>query len=541
MHYLIQLALGPNLKGSALIVLMNTLSGVLLLLFLSHLRVLSANIQVVEIGTLLYLLVLTLIIGLLTAVSEYLIGRMVARTESRLLKGMAGYVMSCSLAEVQANGRESVDVIFRESGVISKQMGLFLKSGKDLILLLFLFVYALSVSPIVTVLTIGGGLLYEFVSKHFKRRIRSEWGSGRAHQVRLLSRLRLIYDGFKELSLSAHVGRRFYEKEIRHNSEAICKAQGRIAFYEALLINTAQSVILGFAVIGGYFVICFGLITLAEVASLLIVFLLARGKVVSALRVYVRRDELFVAQKHVESLGIELGQIDNYEVKAYGPLVEDVHCLRFDGVFFQYPQGNESAPFRVGPINASFRRGEIVFIHGRNGCGKSTLAKLICGLYAPSGGRVECDGRVVHDSARRGYQQLFGAVFSDYCLFHPEFYADDASLNTGFLELQKRLGLGGDLLAMNDLQSAGLSTGQRKRVALALALLEEKPVYIFDEWAADQDTGFRKVFYEGLLQELAARDKLIFVISHHEDYFHVADRIFKVEEGTVCECPAHAL
>ncbi len=535
MHLLFKLALGRNWKCTAFIVVVNILSGVMLMSFLSQVRVLSEDFSSVATGTLVYVIILTLGIGLISALSEYLIGQIVALTESRFLTGMTRMVMGRPFQEVQKHGRETVDVIFRESGVISRQLELFLKSGKDVIILFFLLAYSASVSPIVTALTLVGGLLYELFTKQLRRRIRSAWGSGRGYQVRLLSRLRLIYDGFKELSLSAHAGKRFYEKEIVYNSRGMQMAQTKVALYEAIFVNAAQSVILGIAILGAFLIVRSQLISLPEVASLLVVFLLARGKIVSALRVYVRRDELLVAVKHVEALGIDLLQVDDQVVEAYAPLVEHFEKLSFDRLTFQHFEENEPSPFKVGPLSATFELGSIVFICGKNGSGKSTVAKLICGLYEPSGGSIECNGTTVETVDRRAYQQIFGAVFSDFCLFSPLFYSDDASIEAAFSELQKTFGLDKNLLDSDDLQSAGLSTGQRKRVALALAILEDKPIFIFDEWASDQDSNFRKFFYEIILKELVEKKKLIFVISHHEDYLHVADRVLEIERGQVRE------
>lgn len=78
-----------------------------------------------------------------------------------------------------------------------------------------------------------------------------------------------------------------------------------------------------------------------------------------------------------------------------------------------------------------------------------------------------------------------------------------------------------------------LSTGQRKRLALINAWLEERPVLVFDEWAADQDPTFRRIFYTELLPELKRLGKTIIVISHDDRYFDVADRLVRMAAGKV--------
>ncbi|MBH9340157.1 cyclic peptide transporter, partial [Pseudomonas aeruginosa] len=78
-----------------------------------------------------------------------------------------------------------------------------------------------------------------------------------------------------------------------------------------------------------------------------------------------------------------------------------------------------------------------------------------------------------------------------------------------------------------------LSTGQRKRLALINAWLEERPVLVFDEWAADQDPAFRRVFYTELLPDLKRQGKTIIVISHDDRYFEMADQLIRLSAGKV--------
>ena len=76
-----------------------------------------------------------------------------------------------------------------------------------------------------------------------------------------------------------------------------------------------------------------------------------------------------------------------------------------------------------------------------------------------------------------------------------------------------------------------LSRGQQKRLALLVALLEDRPFYVFDEWAADQDPHFKNIFYSELLPELKAAGKAVLVITHDERYFPLADRLLHLEDG----------
>jgi putative ATP-binding cassette transporter len=78
-----------------------------------------------------------------------------------------------------------------------------------------------------------------------------------------------------------------------------------------------------------------------------------------------------------------------------------------------------------------------------------------------------------------------------------------------------------------------LSQGQRKRLALLVAYLEDRPIYLFDEWAADQDPRFKETFYRSLLPDLKERGKTIILISHDDRFYDVGDRIITLDSGIV--------
>ena len=187
------------------------------------------------------------------------------------------------------------------------------------------------------------------------------------------------------------------------------------------------------------------------------------------------------------------------------------------------------SPFKV---NLTFKAGELIFIVGGNGSGKSTLAKLITGLYIPESGRLCLDDTAIIDTNREWYRQHFSTIFSDFYLFDrlvsPTNSPLEAQTYLKTLELEKKVSM-----SNGQLSTTKLSQGQRKRLALLGAYLEDRPIYLFDEWAADQDPVFRKIFYTQLLAELKQRGKTVLVISHDDHYFHLADRIIKLDYGRI--------
>ncbi|MEW7859250.1 cyclic peptide transporter [Pseudomonas sp. GW456-L14] len=211
-----------------------------------------------------------------------------------------------------------------------------------------------------------------------------------------------------------------------------------------------------------------------------------------------------------------------------------VHSLELRGVSYSPPAVEGSEPFHLGPINLDIKQGDIVFIVGENGCGKTTLIKLLLGLYQPQAGEIRLNGEAVTDLARDDYRQLFTTVFADYYLFDDlvqgggQQSLDSASQYLDRLEIAHKVSVKDGAFTTTD-----LSTGQRKRLALVNAWLEGRPVLVFDEWAADQDPAFRRIFYTELLPDLKRLGKTIIVISHDDRYFDIADQLVRMKAGKV--------
>lgn len=212
--------------------------------------------------------------------------------------------------------------------------------------------------------------------------------------------------------------------------------------------------------------------------------------------------------------------------------VPEFHTLALRGACFDYaaePGEAGEAGVRLGPIDLSLRSGKIVIITGGNGSGKTTLAKLLSGLYAPSEGSVLLDGVVLKSDVAAVLRQCASAIFSDFFVLPYEGHRSEVDVDLASWE--QRLGLDDKLSAASEWRSAPrLSQGQRKRLALLNLVAQDKPVCLFDEWAADQDKGYRDLFYRQLLRELAARGKIVIVVSHDTDYFFAADIVIHMKD-----------
>ncbi len=199
-----------------------------------------------------------------------------------------------------------------------------------------------------------------------------------------------------------------------------------------------------------------------------------------------------------------------------------------------FPPRPPERGFQLGPISLSFQPGKITFLVGGNGSGKSTLAKLITGLYSPQSGTITLNGTLITEENREWYRQHFSAIFSDFFLFDRCLGMGNADLDQEATTYLKHLQLDHKVQVKNGVFSTTqLSQGQRKRLALLIAYLEDRPVYVFDEWAADQEPLFREFFYREILPSLKQRRKTVLVITHDDRYFHMADQLIKLDYGQI--------
>ena len=218
---------------------------------------------------------------------------------------------------------------------------------------------------------------------------------------------------------------------------------------------------------------------------------------------------------------------------------EKFRSLHCEGITYRYPRAPGQREFAIGPLDLDIRRGEITFVIGGNGTGKSTFLKLLCGLLRPDAGTVMLNDHVITPSLRTYYRSAFAIILQDFRLFRrllglPSFPRGRVD---GLLATLQLTGVT-EVSADGVFSSTKLSTGQKKRLALLVAEMDEREIYIFDEWAADQDPEFRKYFYESYLKQLRGRGKTVIAATHDDHYFHVADRIIKLDNGRISSVTA---
>ena len=244
-----------------------------------------------------------------------------------------------------------------------------------------------------------------------------------------------------------------------------------------------------------------------------------------------------VALENIERLGISLDvgltDVPIREMVSLAPGTAPL--VHWNNVEFSYREENGTEPsFTLGPISLELYPGELVFIIGGNGSGKSTFVKVLAGLYQPLRGDVKLAGTMITDDNREWYREHFSVIFSDFHLFKKLLGQSDSHVNRLAHEYLRLMQLD-RMVTVRDrtFSTLDLSQGQQKRLALVAAYLENRSIYVFDEWAADQDPQYKEIFYKTLLPNLRAEGKLVIVITHDDRYFHLGNQIIKLDSGKV--------
>ena len=355
-----------------------------------------------------------------------------------------------------------------------------------------------------------------------------------------------IIDGRKELALNQHRAEKLYKNDFLNHAKSYQNRVIKSDTYHLSAVNWSN--IMMFAAIGVVFAVSNYLnipMGIATTFSLTILFM--QSPILHAVGAYPTLQTAQVALDKIQSL--ELAEYQSTFTTDI--VVNNWQSISFNDIGYRYAsidtdanevvvKENEHASDILKSVNLTLQRGDVVFLIGANGSGKSTLAKIITGIFTPSIGAVKIDSQLVDSKNNADYRQLFSAIFSDQHLFKQLIgregqQPDEALVNTWLhkLNLQDKVSV-----TDNQLSTDKLSQGQRKRLAMLIAVAEQKDILLLDEWAADQDPAFRRVFYQTLIPELKALGKTLFIISHDDGYFEHADRLLLMKEGRLIELNA---
>jgi putative pyoverdin transport system ATP-binding/permease protein len=476
------------------------------------------------------------------AVAEVLLAKFVHATTYALSMDLAAQLLRSSYPAIEQRGSAQVHATLTDDVHAISQAAHCLPSLIiNTALLAGGAVYLAWLSPamflVLSVLSLVGAAAY--ATMHGKSSI--DLRAARQSRSVLFESFRTLTEGLKELLMNRDRRERFLDDEMRtaadvHRNRNIAAAR-RYTIADAWADGAIQVLIATVL----FAVPLFLSTTAQERTGYVLAVLYMSGPlwmIVNQLPVLARGN---VALEKIEELGAFLRSNDqtpqHYEATPQPGTVQ----LTLSGIKFTYSDhAHRERRFAFGPADFSLSTGEVVFVIGGNGSGKSTFVKLLVGLYAPEAGEIRIAGHRVPDSCAPWYREHFSVIFADCYIFrrlsgiHSPIARSRAEHYLHLLDLHRDVTIEGERFS-----TTLLSQGQRKRLALLSAHLEDRPFYVFDEWAAEQDPASKQLFYSKLLTDLRERGKGVVVVTHDDRYFHVADRIVRLEDGQLVEQPAN--
>jgi putative ATP-binding cassette transporter len=395
-------------------------------------------------------------------------------------------------------------------------------------------IYLASLSLILFSITLAtallGMIIYHFSSK---KNIR-DFEKSRNLENNFLESFNAILNGFKEIYMEPKKGRAIYDHKInmiandtyKINVSALTGFLNNQITGQILFNILISSILLFFSIvleIKTSDTVSFVFILLYLLSSIEAIMIMLPGLV----RARISANHLVDLKSELEAAHFNNSIPEKYVSK---DKFEEVTVKNLE---FSYGELDQS--FSIGPINFDIQKAEVVFIYGGNGSGKTTFVHSVLGLCLPSAGEIRLNGTIINKDNYPIYRTLFSVVFSDFYLFNELLGVDHFDMKKwnyylNLFEIEGKVKIENMRFSTID-----LSTGQRKRLALIVSLMEEKPILVIDEWAADQDPYFRKKFYTEIIPVLKRNGISIIAITHDDKYYHCADRLYKMEDGKLIQ------
>jgi len=526
-----------NIRYSRSFVLLILLSGVVSgLSNAGLLALINATLHALESSKAMFwgLIALCIILPLSRFISETLLVRLSTRALLDLRMHLCRRILSAPLPLLEQFGAHRLLATLTEDvSVISNTLTTIPLLCMHMAIVIGCLIYMAWLSKLLLMLVLAfvviGVITYQiplFKGMQLSRLAREEWDT-------LFKYLRALTEGTKELKLHRKRREAFLSQNLVSTSESLRNYNVQASAFYTASNSWGQALIFALIILILFPVFGFKSIspeTLTGYALVLLYMMTPFQVILNTLPAFSRAN---IAMRKIEELGLSLtANLTDMEASIESEKGLCLGRLELLGVTHTYGSGEENGSFTLGPIDLTFNRGDLVFLVGSNGSGKTTFAKILTGLYVPERGEIRLDGRTITDQNRENYRQYFSTIFSDFYIFDSLLGFEGQSLDDRVSSLLIQLQLDKKVEVKDGvLSTTQLSHGQRKRLALLTAYIENRPIYVFDEWAANQDPVFKEIFYYQLLPALKANGKTIFVITHDDRYYDVADRVIKFDWG----------
>ncbi len=455
-------------------------------------------------------------------------------------------IRQVELPFMEEQGSNSLYARFTQSDMlISQSIPQITGAAQMSVLLIFSFLYLAYISFLSFLICMAGILVSAALFLAKTRHITALLQEVKQKEVSYFKSISHLINGFKEVKINRKKGQAILQNIATESAEIekikleVGKQESRLWGHGRILVYTLLPVLI-------FVIPSITEIPTDNIYKISSTILFITGPIAILINIMPILNRVNLSIDELVSLETEMDQViskafsrQNDDEKGEGSsdlIFSDFKEISMENVSFTYTsdsgsgKGN-SSDFSAGPFNETIYKGELIFIIGGNGSGKSTYLKLLTGLYYPENSNLFVDSIAIDKTSYPAYRDLFSAIFTDFHLFD-KFYGieniDSEKVNY-WLEKMK---MQDKVEYKNDgFTRTSLSTGQRKRLAFIAAILEDKPILVMDEFAADQDPQFRQYFYETLLPEIKAMGKTVIAVTHDDHYFHVADRLLKMEEG----------
>lgn len=461
--------------------------------------------------------------------------RIIETLLQRLRLDIVDRLRSSDLPDIEKLGRGKLyHVVAQESNHLSIAFPMMVDSFQQFVLLSVSLLYLLYLSPpafsVFFFALFLCGIFYLLINERYAETLR-ELGD---QQVRMLDAVSDVVDGAKEMRLNEArtfaIHNEFAERSF--TTETILVRAGEYWATLLMIGSVTAYFILGVVGFGFPDTMTRNPLAIFELIPVLLFCIGPPARIIGYAPTYIRAQVGLDAILGIQEALSHTASVSTGEARKLAQPYKDFHTIDYSSLRFSYPSEGE-AGFSVGPISLTVTRGETLFIVGGNGSGKSTTLRLMTGLYRAKSGKISVDGKIVRKDQTPGLHELFSAVFANFYLFDRLYgleHVDPARVDA----LIEEFGLADKVRYENGAFSEKhLSTGQRKRLALIGALLEDREIYVFDEWSAEQDPEYRRYFYTKILAQLKAAGKTVIAVTHDERSFHYADRVIKLEMGKI--------